>query len=109
MQQIFYEAAPYAILTYPFQLEAYNTDKWTGWVHVPGDLTGEQQGAVLYSYNNIDTYRFVEPVATTASTAGSGSSSSTTWLIIGGIAAIVVIVVIVLLVRRGRGRAVESG
>ena len=108
MQQIFYEAAPYAILTYPFQLEAYNTDKWTGWVHVPGDLTGEQQGAVLYSYNNIDTYRFVEPVATTASTAGSGSSSSTTWLIIGGIAAIVVIVVIVLLVRRGRGRAVES-
>ena len=52
-------AAPYAILTYPYQLEAYNTDKWQGWVHVPGDSTGAQKGAVLYSYNNIDTYRFV--------------------------------------------------
>ncbi len=78
-------------------------------MHVPGGLTGEQQGAVLYGHDNIDTYRFVEPVAATASTGGSGSSSSTTWLIVGGIAAIVVIVVIVLLVRRGRGRAVESG
>ena len=77
MQQLFYEAAPYAILTYPFQLEAYNTADWTGWVHVPGNLTGEQQGAVLYSYNNIDTYRFVEPVAATTSTATSGSSSTT--------------------------------
>ena len=65
MQQIFYEAAPYAILAYPYQLEAYNTDKWQGWVHVPGDAIGEQQGAVLYSYNNIDTYRFVEPKAAT--------------------------------------------
>jgi peptide/nickel transport system substrate-binding protein len=108
MQQIFYEAAPYAILTYPFQLEAYNTGKWTGWVHVPGDLTGEQQGAVLYSYNNIDTYRFVEPVAATASTGTSGSSGSTTWIIVGVVAAIVVILIVVLLARRGRGRAVES-
>jgi peptide/nickel transport system substrate-binding protein len=108
MQQIFYEAAPYAILVYPFQLEAYDTQGWTGWVHVPGDLTGEQQGAVLYSYNNIDTYRFVEPVATTASTADSGSSSSTTWIIVGVVAALVVILIIVLLARRGRGRAVEN-
>jgi peptide/nickel transport system substrate-binding protein len=108
MQQLFYEAAPYAILTYPFQLEAYNTADWSGWVHVPGNLTGEQEGAVLYSYNNIDTYRFVEPVVAATSTGSEESSSSTTWLIIGGVAALVVILIIVLLVRRGRGRAVES-
>ena len=35
MQQIFYDDAAYAILAYPYQLEAYNTDKWQGWVHVP--------------------------------------------------------------------------
>ena len=35
MQQIFYEGAAYAILAYPYQLEAFNTDKWQGWVHVP--------------------------------------------------------------------------
>ncbi len=89
MQQIFYEAAPYAILTYPFQLEAYNTADWSGWVHVPGNLTGEQQGAVLYSYNNIDTYRFVEPVAATASTADSGGRPVRRPLIIVGVIAAV--------------------
>ena len=68
--------AAYAILTYPYQLEAYNTDKWQGWVHVPGDAGGEQQGAVLYSYNNIDTYRFVEPKTATESTATAVESTT---------------------------------
>jgi len=105
MQQIFYQGAAYAILAYPYQLEAYNTDKWQGWVHVPGDATGAQQGAVLYSYNNIDTYRFVEPKA--ASTAASTGSSNTA-LIVGIVIAVIVIIgVIVLLVRRRGGRAME--
>ncbi len=69
MQQIFYQGAAYAILAYPYQLEAYNTDKWQGWVHVPGAAPGGQQGAVIYNYNNIDTYRFVEPKAAAATTA----------------------------------------
>ena len=47
---------------------------WEGWVHVPGNAHRRQQGAVLYSYNNIDTYRFVEPKA--ASTAAATSSST---------------------------------
>ena len=59
MQEIFYEAAPY-ILAYPFLLEAYNTDSGRAGCTCPATRTGEQ-GAVLYSYNNIDTYRFVEP------------------------------------------------
>jgi len=69
MQQIFYQGAAYAILAYPYQLEAYNTDKWQGWVHVPGAAPDGQQGAVIYNYNNIDTYRFVEPKAAAATTA----------------------------------------
>jgi peptide/nickel transport system substrate-binding protein len=101
MQQIFYEAAPYAILAYPYQLEAFNTAKWQGWVHVPGEAIGDQQGAVLYSYNNIDTYRFVEPAVATAAEASSGSSN--TGLIIGIVIAVVVIVAIVVLLLRRRG------
>jgi peptide/nickel transport system substrate-binding protein len=101
MQQLFYQGAGYAILTYPYQLEAYNTAKWAGWVHVPGDATGGQQGAVLYSYNNIDTYRFVAPVTTTATTTeSSGPSVRWTWILIGLGGAIVVLVLWWLLQRR---------
>jgi peptide/nickel transport system substrate-binding protein len=107
MQQIFHEAAPYAILSYPYQLEAYNTDDWQGWVHVPGETVGEQQGAVLYSYNNVDTYRFVEPKVATATE--SGSDGSNTALIVGVVvAAVVVVLVVVLLLRRRGGREVEA-
>lgn len=103
MQQIFYDAAPYAILAYPFQLEAYSTADWQGWVHVPGNATGDQQGAVLYSYNNIDTYRFVE--AKTATAGATTSSGHTTLIIVVVVVALVVVVAAVLLLRRARGRA----
>jgi peptide/nickel transport system substrate-binding protein len=103
MQQIFYDAAPYAILAYPFQLEAYNTAAWQGWVHVPGDATGEQQGAVLYSYNNIDTYRFVEPK--TATIENTAASSNTTLIIVIVVVVLVVVGAALLLLRRARGRS----
>jgi peptide/nickel transport system substrate-binding protein len=82
MQQIFYQGAAYAILAYPYQLEAYNTDKWQGWVHVPGAAPDGQQGAVIYNYNNIDTYRFVEPKAAAATTAKK-PLVNWTWLAVG--------------------------
>ena len=82
MQQIFYQGAAYAILAYPYQLEAYNTDKWQGWVHVPGAAPGGQQGAVIYNYNNIDTYRFVEPKAAVAA-AVKKPFVNWTWLAVG--------------------------
>jgi peptide/nickel transport system substrate-binding protein len=103
MQQIFYDAAPYAILAYPFQLEAYNTAAWQGWVHVPGDATGEQQGAVLYSYNNIDTYRFVEQK--TATIENTATSSNTTLIIVIVVVVLIVVGAALLLLRRARGRS----
>jgi peptide/nickel transport system substrate-binding protein len=103
MQEIFYKGAAYAILNYPYQLEAYNTADWQGWVHVPGDATGGQQGAVLYSYNNIDTYRFVEPKTATVGTTTS-SSGNTTLIIVIAVVVLVGIAAAVLLLRRSRGR-----
>ena len=82
MQEIFYEGGAYAILDYPYQLEAFNTGDWQGWVHVPGDAPGGQEGAVLYSYNNIDTYRFVEPKVAGATTEDK-PFVNWTWLAVG--------------------------
>ena len=104
MQRIFYEDAAYAVLVYPHQLEAYNTRDWQGWVSVPSDAPDGEQGAVLYSLNNIDTYRFVEPKS-----AGATSASSS-WVLPVVIAAVVAMVAAVVLVRRRRGHAeTEAG
>ncbi len=43
-QKIFYYASPYAIMAYPYQLEAWNTNKWTGWTKAPaGSRRGDLQ------------------------------------------------------------------
>ena len=63
--------------------------------------TSAQKGAVLYSYNNIDTYRFVSAKTAAAAT----SSSSSTLLIVVIVAAVVVVLAAVLLLRRSRGRS----
>jgi peptide/nickel transport system substrate-binding protein len=102
MQQIFYEDAPYAVLYYPQSLQAYNTDKWEGWVPYPGD-----NGMVVNQNDNIDTYVELHPKTATTTTTSSGSSN--TGLIVGAVvAALAVIVIVLLLVRRSRGRAVEE-
>lgn len=90
MQQIFYNSSPYIILDYPYFLEAYNSNKWTGWVHAPSNMPG-YSGAVIYDYCNIDTYRFV----TLRSVSAAASSHGT--------AAIVVIVLVVVVVAGGAG------
>jgi peptide/nickel transport system substrate-binding protein len=106
MQQIFYQGAAYAILDYPYQLEAYNTVDWDGWVHVPGDAPGGQQGAVLYSYNNIDTYRFVHLKAAGTATTGT-PAANWTWIVVGVGGAIILLGVVWLVQRRGRRRETE--
>jgi peptide/nickel transport system substrate-binding protein len=99
MQQIIYEQTPWVVLTYPDHLEAYNTDKWTGWTRV---MAGH--GPVIYSAGNIDTYLNLQPKVAETS---SGSSSLTLVLIIGGVIVVVVIVLLLVWSRR-RTRAVEE-
>ena len=98
MQQIVYQQSPYIPLTYPQWLESYNDGTWTGWVKSPAD-----DGPVIYSMNNIDSYLFAHPKGA----AESGGSSKAVWIVIA-VAAAVAIAVIAVVSRRRRSRAVEE-
>ena len=101
MQQIMYEQTPWVVLTYPDHLEAYNTDKWTGWTRVM-----DGNGPAFYTAGNIDSYLNLTPREAVASSSSS-SSSLTTVLIIGAVVVVVVIVLLVVWSRR-RTQAVEE-
>ena len=67
MQKIFYDAAPYVVLAYQQDLQAYQSGAWQGWVRYPSN-----GGMVVFSNDNIDSYRFAEPKP---AAAASGSST----------------------------------
>jgi peptide/nickel transport system substrate-binding protein len=96
MQQILYEQSPYIIMSYAIDMEAYNIEKWAGWVQSPSP-----GGAVFYSADNIDSYIFVHPVAAKATDSGGLSTGAIVGIIVG---VVVVLGIIVLLVVRRRGR-----
>jgi peptide/nickel transport system substrate-binding protein len=100
MVQIYYESAPYIITNYEQQLEAYNTDKWVGWTHVPPPA-----GPVAFANDNIDTYLNLKPKA--AATASSGATSAWIYVVIVLVVAVVAVVAVQML-RRSRRRSVEE-
>lgn len=55
MQRIVYEDAPYIILSYDPELQAYRTDRFKGWVQNPAG------GPVMFT-NTIETYEKLEPI-----------------------------------------------
>jgi len=103
MQQIIYAGSPYLLFTYPAQLEAYNTDKWEGWVPAPQGVPG-YSGSVMYFYPNIDTYFTVKPKT---AIAASGSSDTTLIIVLVAAAAVIVGVAAWIVLRR-RARTVEE-
>lgn len=56
LQQLAYDASPYAVIAYPQTLEAERTDRWQGWVQAPAGT-----GSALMTADNIDTYLYVRP------------------------------------------------
>jgi peptide/nickel transport system substrate-binding protein len=58
MQQLAYDASPYAVIAYPQTLEAERTDEWQGWVQSPAG-----EGSALVGADNLDTYLYVRPKA----------------------------------------------
>lgn len=55
MQRIFYDDAAYVILSYTPELQAYRSDRYTGWVRNP------RTGSVIYT-NVVDTYEQLRPI-----------------------------------------------
>jgi peptide/nickel transport system substrate-binding protein len=98
-EKIFYYASPYVVMAYPYQLEAWNTNKWTGWTKAPAAA-----GSAIYNYNNIDTYTSLRLNANATKSGGARG-------ILIAVIIVVVLVIVGLLVfflRRGRSRAVEQ-
>jgi peptide/nickel transport system substrate-binding protein len=70
MQQIIYTDAPYHILYYPTQLDAYRTDRFGGWRNQP-----EKNGTPLFGFGSLD-YTYLTDASATASPSPSAASSA---------------------------------
>jgi peptide/nickel transport system substrate-binding protein len=103
MQQIMYVDTPEVILDYPKSLEAFNTEKWEGWVPYAG-----AGGLVFYSNDNVDSYINLKPKAGSETSSDSGGISTTTWIIIAVAVVVVIVVLIIVLTRRGKARTIEE-
>jgi peptide/nickel transport system substrate-binding protein len=97
MQAILYRDNPYIVLWYNLNLQAFRTDRWTGYVPAPGD-----GGAPLWNMLR-DTYIDLEPV----STAIEAQSSWPRWMLIPLAAAGLMVAVVVIFLRRGRMQETE--
>jgi peptide/nickel transport system substrate-binding protein len=86
----FYESATYVPLDYEPDLQAYRTDKYTGWIRQPAET-----GPVLFN-NSSQTYANLKPVAASATSSGGGGGG-------GGSGAIIAIVVAAVVVLGGAG------
>ena len=71
MQQLAYDASPYAVIAYPQTLEAERTDEWQGWVQAPAG-----EGSALVGADNLDTYLYVRPKAD----AGPAPAAAPWWV-----------------------------
>ena len=100
MQQILYRDSPYSILWYNVLVQAYRTDKWTGYSHVPKG----NEGAVFRNMLRT-TYIDLKPVAAGA-TSSTGSNTGTIVAVV--LAFIVVIGIVIFVVMRRRPKSVES-
>ena len=105
MQEIVWQSSPYLIFAYPYQLEAYRSDKWEGVVPSPSDYEG-YDGAAFYNYMNVDTYKQVQPKVATETTSNTGANT-TVLVIVGVVVAVIVVALIIWMVVRRRGRSVE--
>jgi hypothetical protein len=97
MQQIMYEQTPWIVTTYPDHLEAFNSDKWTGWTRVTNE-----QGPVFFSGGNVESYLNLMPKGGAAKKGATG-----VWLALGVLAGIIVIALVAVMIVRRRGRVEE--
>jgi len=85
MQQILYTDAPYIVLFYPDDLEAYNSAKWAGVLQQPAKTGQAFYQAGTYTTRNVDLKADL-----TANTTKSGGSNTIVWVIVGIVVVILV-------------------
>jgi peptide/nickel transport system substrate-binding protein len=87
----FYQSAVYVPLDYEPDLQAYRTNRFTGWIRQPAET-----GPVLFN-NSSQTYANLRPVSATSKAAGGDGGGG------GGSGAIIAIVVAAVVVLGGAG------
>ncbi|MBM3146474.1 MAG: hypothetical protein FJ000_01105 [Actinobacteria bacterium] len=102
-EQIVYDSSPYLVLTYPYQLEAWNSEKWEGITPAPSGFQG-YSGSAIYNFFNNATYMNVQPATVDTTGGGAADNGGLSGGAIAGIVigAIVVLGAIVFFVVRSR-------
>jgi peptide/nickel transport system substrate-binding protein len=96
MQRVAYEDNPYIIFYYDNQVEAWRTDKFTGWTKTP---TTADPGQIAYTFSN-EGYLNLRPVSSREATSSAGGTSPLLYFGLVLVGAVVVVVVVVLVRRR---------
>jgi peptide/nickel transport system substrate-binding protein len=94
MQRIAYEESPYVVLFYDNALEAYRTDRFSGWTRQPAGT-----GSVLFAYGPY-TYLNLEPASAEETAAGDEGMPAIVWVLIA-VAVIVLLALGAFWMRRG--------
>ncbi|MDQ3105662.1 MAG: ABC transporter substrate-binding protein [Actinomycetota bacterium] len=89
MQQILYEDVPYMVTAYTSIIEAYRSDRFTGFVPQP-------EGGVLLIQYGVDNYLNIEPVTGGSSSTDDGGLSGAVIgaVVVGGVGAALLAVVL---------------
>ena len=99
MQQIFYEEIPQIVLWYDNDLQAYRSDRWSGFVQSPEPDAEGNGGSILFQYTPY-SYATITPASESAGTVGdSGGISPILW---AGIIVVAIAVVGGVIVARRR-------
>jgi peptide/nickel transport system substrate-binding protein len=69
MLELMYEQAPYVVLDYSPDLQAYRTDRFVGWVKQPAKI-----GPVAFS-NSSPSYFLLKPISKSSSSNGGGAGA----------------------------------
>jgi len=101
MQQILYRDSPYSILWYNVLIQAFRTDKWTGYSHVPRGNDGAAFRNMLRT-----TYVDLKPVVATGTSKTDTSDTGTIVAIV--LAVIIIIAIVTFVVVRRRPKSVEE-
>jgi peptide/nickel transport system substrate-binding protein len=99
MQEVMYQDCPVIVMTYPYKLAAYRTDRWQGW-----QRENYGTGAAFCGASGPWAYYNIEPKTATAASGGTSS----TWIVIIAAIAVAAAVAAFVLVRRGRRAGAEE-